>query len=1164
MSTQTPGGVRIKTLNVQKRRTVVDSLLNDPASARFDVLCLQELPIGLGWRVAESHRDHWTAIFPSMHDRRSPDQSVRSAILIRTHIPSSTYTQITINSLDITAVAFRTPHFSFSLFSIYNPCYSDDSITALHFFLNSDPSIPPNLIFIGDFNKHHPLWSGTLTLHRRASDAETLLSLMSAYGLQLGLPPGVATHRSGSTLDLAMVTADLAEAVVSCDASFGHGSDHQAVDLCLDLESAQVASDSRLNWRDVDWDELCKELAESIAAAGELADSAEWATTDALDDAFDLLLAIISEVVRRCVPKAKPSPFSKRWWTRELTAMRHNLECLLRRARKRRATEKEKDESRVYSTAYSRAIRHAKLDHWREWLEDATEQTIWVANRYAARAESGGVSTRIPTLVDDRRIAETTEEKTAMLRKIFFPPQPDVDLNDIARFEYPTPLPDEPVSQDEVNAFIQKLSPLRAPGPTQTRNIFFKKCALILNPLWRRFVQRSFDLRYHPRAAKRYATCVLRKPGKDDYSKPGAWRPIALQNGEGKPGEGVAAARLIGHAERCGLLPPLQFGARPGRSTTDAALTLVQYIYDVWRQKGVATVLYLDIKQAFPTVCHARLIHNMRKRRVPEELVGFVASFLRDRKTQLRLGDQESAWFAADYGIPQGSPLSPVLYLFYAADLLEIVEPTARNIFARQLVTGFVDDTAIVVASKEGAEHNVQTLRPIVQLAFGWSATHACKFDAAKFHMVHHTRNRDRNLSAELVLGDVTIRPEQQARYLGVILDKELRWHAHVDSVVAKSTAAVLAIGRLASGRFGLPHRFIRNLFISVVRPKMEYGAVLWYTPVQKVADSTRRRGTTGFADRLSRVQRIAARLVTGAFKTAPTDALEYHADLMPMDLQLNTAVYGAALRLASLPEHHPLYKQVHKCLAGAPLQFKSPLHHLFRAFPGLQNVEVVDSTPRSLARTSPLTTHIADSREDAAAAVARLEESDTITFYTDGSGEGDQVGAAAVTGYGGVCRVERALLGALTRHTVFEGELFGVLLALRMVLTLPKVLDVAICLDNQSAIVRAHSPRAKSGQLITAAIHDALETIRKDRPGFTLQLVWVPGHDDVEGNELADLHAKQASSGVDTACAELNGEALPDSVAALRATFKKATRREWQRRWVESERGRRYASTLR
>ena len=115
MTLKTTGGVRIKTLNVGKRRTAIDSLLCDEAIARYDVLCLQELPVGLGARVLERAGAHWFPLFPSLYDRNSRSQSVRSAILIRTHFPSSTYAQIPIISLDITAVAFTLNDVSFSL-----------------------------------------------------------------------------------------------------------------------------------------------------------------------------------------------------------------------------------------------------------------------------------------------------------------------------------------------------------------------------------------------------------------------------------------------------------------------------------------------------------------------------------------------------------------------------------------------------------------------------------------------------------------------------------------------------------------------------------------------------------------------------------------------------------------------------------------------------------------------------------------------------------------------------------------------------------------------------------------------------------------------------------------------------------------------------------------
>lgn len=281
----------------------------------------------------------------------------------------------------------------------------------------------------------------------------------------------------------------------------------------------------------------------------------------------------------------------------------------------------------------------------------------------------------------------------------------------------------------------------------------------------------------------------------------------------------------------------------------------------------------------------------------------------------------------------------------------------------------------------------------------------------------------------------------------------------------------------------------------------------------------------------------------------------------MPMDLRLNVAAFNTTVRLATLPDHHPLRNQVDKCQSRAPLHFKSPLHKLFIAFPNLGDVEVIDSTPRPTTWTPAFGKEIAPSREEAATAVRALEDSDTYVIYSDGSGEGDVVGASAVAAHplGGVL-VHRARLGHLSAHTVFEGELFGIVLALRIITELPEVVDAAICLDNQSAIVRAHKPRPKSGQILTTAIHDAVERIRADRPDFRLRLVWVPGHNDVDGNELADLHAKKASAGVDTDDAQLDDEPLPDSAAALRAAFKKDASRQWQARWADSERGRRYS----
>ena len=75
---------------------------------------------------------------------------------------------------------------------------------------------------------------------------------------------------------------------------------------------------------------------------------------------------------------------------------------------------------------------------------------------------------------------------------------------------------------------------------------------------------------------------VLRKPGKPRYDTPKAYRPIALLNTLGKLLTAIIAEQLTYYTEKHTLLPPMHFGGRPARTTTDALHALTYRIKGAW------------------------------------------------------------------------------------------------------------------------------------------------------------------------------------------------------------------------------------------------------------------------------------------------------------------------------------------------------------------------------------------------------------------------------------------------------------------------------------------------------------------------------------------------------------------------------------------------------
>src|SRR2546421_10596874 len=115
-----------------------------------------------------------------------------------------------------------------------------------------------------------------------------------------------------------------------------------------------------------------------------------------------------------------------------------------------------------------------------------------------------------------------------------------------------------------------------------------------------------------------------------------------------------------------------------------------------------------DIKGAYNGVNKDILVHRLRERRVPEPIVQWVYQFCSDRRASIMINGQESEVMDVEHaGLPQGSPLSPILFLFYNANLV------ASKLSDQKGSMAFMDDYSVWITGKS-PEANTYALQNVI------------------------------------------------------------------------------------------------------------------------------------------------------------------------------------------------------------------------------------------------------------------------------------------------------------------------------------------------------------------------------------------------------------------------------------------------------------------
>ena len=389
---------------------------------------------------------------------------------------------------------------------------------------------------------------------------------------------------------------------------------------------------------------------------------------------------------------------------------------------------------------------------------------------------------------------------------------------------------------------------------------------------------------------------------KSDKKHVSSYRPIALTSHLSKLMERLVLARLNHVVAEKGLIPPEQVGFREGHSVEDSIGRLVQVVQDGWNlpksrradpPEGTTAQKYalvaFDFARAYDTVDHRILRLRLLEMEIPRHFVGWIWQFLRDRRARVELNGTQSGERIYRAGLPQGSVLSPTLFLLWSA-------PLAGALQAARGTTAFfyADDTAVLCGG-----HNVETARSRAQKAADtlvhWAHVNKMHVAGEKTQLLVLSQ-RARDADCEIRVAGQLVKAGPQLKLLGVTLDRLLHFGPHCRALRERTRPRLRQLKKLTGRSWGLEEKQLRTIAHGYIRGAMEHAAAAWLpaTPPTHV-------------ELLEREMRAAARIITACPLSTPAHAVMAEAGLEPVSARRESLAARFLAKALALPPDDPL-----------------------------------------------------------------------------------------------------------------------------------------------------------------------------------------------------------------------------------------------------------------